>query len=404
VIRPIQAWVVRQAWAERVVAPMHDALPGPERAAVRARNPDSFLHVTRRPDDPDADGGPASSAAAGRAALERLLERGAYVQLDRPALVVYRLADGDHTQDGLVAWVPVEAFASGRVRGHEDVQPERVAALRAHLEAIPVRSDPVALIHRPSAEVAAWVARATADPPMVALGGQVRQAVWVLDDPAAIDAVGDALADETLYVADGHHRVAASIACWEAAGRPPGAGVLSILFPADRLRILPFHRLLLGPLDPASLTERLAPWARTVPAVAPEPARGTLAVYVDGRWWHATLLDAARPGVEGLDVTRLHRDVLDPLVAAEPALRVEFVPGLGPPAALAERVGAERGAAFALAPPSVDQLLEVADRGEIVPPKSTYFDPKPRSGLILAFATVAETATKDFPRQPDVAG
>lgn len=387
-IRAFPAHIVRPEWAARVISPMHDALRPEQREAIRRTNPDSYLHVTMRQDDPDGGSDRDLLAARSNAALARLLEAGAFRSFDEPSIYAYQLRTDDHVQTGLVAEVPVSAFDAGQVRVHENVQPARVSALKHHLEAVPARSDPVALMYRPDPGVRIIVEGAMDKEPILQADPDpdVGQAVWRLEAPEAIEGIAAAFADEILYVADGHHRVAAAVEAWNDRGRPSEASVLCVLFPTDQLVIRAFHRRVEGPVEAAALTKRLRHRFALTPLVGPAPERGAIDVYVGGEWLRAAPKDASRPpGAEGFDVALLHRDILGPsLEITDPAdPRIEYVSDLEPIAGMIERCNADGGAAFALAPPLVSELLDVADRGEVVAPKSTYFHPKPRSGVFV---------------------
>lgn len=386
-IRPFRAAVVRPEWAARVVSPMHDSLTPEERAEIKAANQDSYLHVTSRAGDPGESDDPAVAAAAGTAALERLLGEGAFRELPEPSLFVYRIDAEGSGHTGIVAEVPVEAFKSGDVRGHEDVQPDRVEALSLYLEGVGASSDPVALMFHPDRGLTELFAEIEDEEPMLRIDHEpeVIQRVWRVNDPAAVATITDRLAGEILYVADGHHRVAASIAASERLTDPSGAAVLCVLYPADELRVLAFHRLVAGPVGRdlrASLEDRFEVENMDAGQAAP----GTFAIRVEGGWLRASGRDPARPpGVAGLDVTRLHHEILQPLLGVADAgdPRLEVVPDTVPVDQLAARTDEGGGALFVLAAPAIEELFEVADRGEIVPPKSTYFLPKPMSGLFL---------------------
>jgi uncharacterized protein (DUF1015 family) len=387
-IRAFPAHLVRPEWAARVVSPMHDAMRPEQRESVRRSNPDSYLHVTMRQDDPDGGGDPEQMAVRSMAALTRLLDAGAFRSFDDPSVYAYQLRAKGHIQTGLVVEVPVAAFAAGEVRGHENVQPARVSALQRHLEAVPARSDPVALMHRPNAALTDIMRSATDAEPVLQIDPDpdVGQSVWRLTDPNVTEAISSALATEVLYVADGHHRVAASVAAWKDQGCPDQGAILCVAFPTDQLEIRAFHRRVRGPIDVGDLRAGLAADFTLDAIAAPSPERGTVEVYAGGEWLRAVPRITQRPaGAEGFDVALLHRDILGPLLGlADPAdVRIEYVSDLEPIEGLVERSDMDDGAVFALAPPTVADLLDVADRGEIVAPKSTYFHPKPRSGVFV---------------------
>ena len=388
---PFPARIVRAEWAEHVVSPMHDALSREERAAILAERPYSWLHVSRTPDDAvnGQEVDPEALDEENAAALDRLLDAGLFEEFPEPALYVYRLRSDAHEQTGIVGEVPPQAFVDGRVLGHEGVQPERVDALGLHLARLGARSTLVALMFRADDDIRKIVDSTTDGAPLRRFGtGDLEQTVWRIDDAESIERIRERLDHQPLYITDGHHRAMASVELWEAAGRPEGAGVPAVLFPEDALRMLAFHRRVVGPLPMTAddllsrLRERL-----TVEEGKTQPIeRGLFGLYLGGRWYRLTpQRGESAVGVESLDVSRLHREVLEPIFgfgeSGDPNL--EFVSDAVPIEELTRRVDDDGGAAFTLMPPTFDQFVEVADRHEQMPAKATYFDPKPQSGLFL---------------------
>lgn len=397
VVRPVEGWLVRPEWADLVVSPPYDALTPAERVAWAARNPYTYLHVTRSPEDADGEASdPVALAHHGREAVDRLLDAGAYRPVGDPAVFLYRLATDDHTQTGIVVDLAVTTFEDGTVRGHEAIRPDRAGVLAEHLDHCGATSSPVAIMHRPDPAlqeaVAAW---ATAEPELdFDTHGVLRQTVWRVDDPDALAVVTARIGGHHLYITDGHHRAAAAgiVHRRRAAkgGVGPGAAhnfVLVVLFPVDELTVGGFHRRIAGPVDGAAVRAGLEPGflvERAGPTAVDRPAPGVLVARLDGHWYRLVRrVPVPAPGVAGLDVTVLHREVLEAVLGlGEADARIEFVSGRTP----ADQVSVEDGGAvFATAPPTLDQVIEVADRGEVMPPKSTYFDPKPRSGVFLRF-------------------
>ena len=348
VVRPFAAGIVRQDRAEQNVSAMYDALPASERKRSGGIDPAAY------------DG-----AAAG--------------------LYVYRLQRGDQVHTGVVADVSAEAFGDGRVRGHESVQPVRVAALVDHFAMAGVRTELVALLHADGPAVAAAIAETVRTDPVVSFTGpdEWEQTVWRVPDVAA-HAVTAELDGGVHYIADGHHRVAASLRAWETAGRPSGGGVLCVIYPPDGLRLLAFHRRVTGPVSSGDLKGLLQAEFDVADLDRPEDSSGAFAVYVDGRWHDARFRGSRLPGVAGLDVAVLNSHVLEPLLGSDTGTPgLEFAPALAPVADLTVACDDDGGALFWLRPPTLDQLMEVADRGEVMPPKTTYFDPKPYAGIFL---------------------
>jgi uncharacterized protein (DUF1015 family) len=388
---PFPARIVRAEWAEHVVSPMHDALSPEERAAILIERPYSWLHVSRTPDDAmnGEEVDPEALDEANAAALTRLLEAGLFEEFPDPALYGYRLRSDDHEQTGIVGEVPPQAFVDGRILGHEGVQPERVDALGLHLARLGARSTLVALMFRADDDIRKIVEATTDGAPLRRFGtGDLEQTVWRIDDAESIERIRERLDDQPLYITDGHHRAMASVELWEAAGRPEGAGVPAVLFPEDALRMLAFHRRVVGPL-PMTVDDLLSRLRGrlTVDEGKTQPIeRGVFGLYVGGRWYRLTPdRGETTVGVESLDVSRLHREVLEPIFgfgeSGDPNL--EFVSDAVPIEELTRRVDEDGGAAFTLMPPTFDQFVEVADRHQQMPAKATYFDPKPQSGLFL---------------------
>ena len=360
-VRPIRARVVRQEHAVAHVTPL-DELAGPGSApSVPVSVP-----VQRMPGEvPDA------------------------YESRTPGLYVYRLRRGTEEHVSVVGDVAVEAFACDRVRGHEAVQPPRVRALVDHWAAGGPRTALVALLHPPLPAVDAATERVQEGSPLLRFTGSDgwEQTVWPVPE-AEVATLSAALGGVRHYVADGHHRVAASRA-WHDQGRAGGEAVMCAMYPFGSLRISAFHRRLRGPVRPEALLDVLAQAFEVGPACeAPVPAAGgeaaTFTVYVAGRWYGVTRAGARPPGARGLDVALLDREVIEPLLGpGGVGDRLEALVGRGGPTSLAAACDRDGGALFWLRPPTLDQLVEVADRGEVMPPKTTYFAPKPQAGIFL---------------------
>ncbi|HEX6399180.1 MAG TPA: DUF1015 family protein, partial [Actinomycetota bacterium] len=261
-------------------------------------------------------------------------------------------------------------------------------ALEMHLERVGAASTLVALMFRADDDIRKLVEAATEEEPLRSFGADgLDQTVWRIDDPDAIERIRERLDPQVLYITDGHHRATASVELWERQGRPPG-GLPAVLFPDDELRMLAFHRRVLGPL-PMAADELVRSLADRVDVEDAEPRpdeRGTVGLYAGGAWRRLVLRpDGSDVGVGSLDVTRLHREILEPVLGIGPEgdPSLEFVSAAVPREELIRRVDEDRGAAFTLVAPTFEQFVSVADRREEMPPKATFFDPKPRAGLFL---------------------
>jgi uncharacterized protein (DUF1015 family) len=308
-----------------------------------------------------------------------------------PALYVYRqsTAHGEHV--GIVCDVMPEAFLDGRVLGHESVQPDRVDRLARYLETRPQRVELVSTLHRAGPVVRATLARAPALPPVRDVAGPdgSRHTLWRIPEGPEADELCRELGAATHYIADGHHRVAATLEVWAHAGpaQSPGVqrpgvqrrGVLCVAYPLDGLWLASFDRRVAGPVDSALVRALLEASFDVRPAGdAREALASGIAVSLDRRWYVARYSGERPPGSAGLDVSLLHDRVLDRLPAG-----TEVEPTRASIEILLAACDADGGVLFALPAPELDTLIAIADAGEVVPAKSTFFSPKPGSGIFL---------------------
>ena len=356
-VRPLVARIVRQEYAAANVSRMLDALPAAERVGALETQLDPL----------------------------RTVPHGAYAHYEA-AFYVYRLRRGDDEHVGVVGEVSPMAFLDGSVRGHEAVQPQRVAGLVEHFGSAAVRSELVALLHRPGPMVGAAVTSAVEGEPVLTFSGPDgwEQTVWRLSDDMTME-LSEELGQCVHYIADGHHRVAASLAVWDKAGRPHDAGVMCVMYPLDGLSLTAFHRRVGGPVHAAELLALLEKDCEVREVTALEEVVGCFGVYVDHGWYDLTYARERLPGAAGLDVAILDDLVLTPLLGPHPhaSARLEIASARGGVEELVHACDQDAGALFTLRPPTLDQLTEVADRGEVMPPKTTYFDPKPYAGIFL---------------------
>jgi uncharacterized protein (DUF1015 family) len=304
------------------------------------------------------------------------------------ALYVYRQSRDDTSYTGVVCDVAVQAVADGRVKGHEAVHQLRVDALVWHHTTSDTPPALVLLLHDAGPEFVRAVEEARRGEPVLDFVGPegYQQTVWRLPDGPETRALADEIAAAELYIADGHHRAAAAIEEWRLADKPPEAGLLCVVHPMDGLTLSAFHRRVSGPIDPERLLPSMAGGfeVREV-AGPPEPSVGLMGLYVRERWYAVHLTLDRPPGVAGLDATLLQTQVLDHLDPAPPGRvrTIDLVPAAGSLDELVARCDVDRGALFTLAPPPPDALIEVADAGEVMPPKTTFFEPKPAAGIFL---------------------
>ena len=389
--------------AGRVAAVPYDVVNRAEAAALAEGNPDSFLHVGRSDIDlpPDTDPHDPRVYAAAKSALDRLISSGALVRDTEPALFLYRQEMDGRAQTGVVGCVHVDDYERDVIRKHEKTRKDKEDDRTRHVLTLAAHAEPVFLTFRPDPELGRLSAAATSRPPLYDFTAPdgVRHTVWRLTDAKPwLDAFARI---PVAYVADGHHR---SASAWRAgrerrASNPRHTGneeynwFLAVLFPANELRILPYNRLVkdLNGLSPAAFRTRLAQVGKLQPTDDPSPpAPGTFCLFFDGRWERLSLdpasIDRSDP-IRSLDVSLLQDTILGPILGiGDPRTdkRIDFVGGIRGPAELERRVrSGEMALAISMYPTTIEQLLAVADAGEIMPPKSTWFEPKLRSGLFV---------------------
>lgn len=388
---PFQALRPEPTIAARVASVPYDVVTSDEARTLADGDPLSFLHVSRPEIDfpPGAD--PHADEVYARAAenFRALREQAPLVTETEPSVYVYRLIMGLHTQTGVAACFSVDEYDRDLIRKHEKTRPDKEDDRTRHMLAIGAQTGPVFLTYKAQAAVDTAVDEAIAGAPLFDFMAQdvVRHQVWRVPAASAARIIEAFRAVPVLYIADGHHRAAsASRARRELAGRGPGPWdrMLAVAFPDDQMQVLPYNRVVrdLNGLTPAAFLDALRARAevREGGPAAPE-ARGQIAVRLPGSWHTLTF-----PASDRLDVDVLEREVLGPILAVKDLrtdTRIDFVGGIRGTTEL-ERIVDGRGAAvaFSLYPVSVLDLMRVADAGGIMPPKSTWFEPKLRDGLL----------------------
>ena len=409
-IHPFAALRPRPEFAAEVASDPYDVISTEEARERAAGKPRSFLHVVRSEIDLPADTDCHAAEVYEQAShnLQQMIAAGSLVRDAGPGLYLYRQVREGRAQTGIVCCVETAQYDSNEIRKHEKTRPDKEDDRTRHLLATACHAEPVFLCFRDraglvpgsgSGTLAARIAADTAGEPLfdfVAPDG-VRHVGWQVADAAAyVDAFRHL---DLLYIADGHHRSAGGsrAAAASAANNPRPTGseeycrFLAVVFPHDQLRILPYNRVVkdLHGLTAEQFLERLRGVGGVEPAAASTPAvRGEVLVFVNGSWWSLRFplatIDRADP-IASLDVSLLQDRVLAPVLGiGDPRTdtRIEFVGGIRGTAELERRAGS-RGVAFSMHPTSPDELLAVADAGEIMPPKSTWFEPKLRSGLFV---------------------
>jgi len=401
--RPFAALRPLPETAAAVVAPPYDVVDADEARALAAGRPSSFLHVSRPEIDLPPGTDPYSDAVYARGAgnLRRLIGDGVLERESTPCYYVYRMTAASHCQTGIAFAASVRAYEAGRIHRHELTRPDKENDRVRNIEALNAQTGPVLLVYKAAAQIDGLVAEAAQSPPLLEAEGQhgVLHTIWRIDDAARIDALTEALdARRDLYIADGHHRSAAA-ARVAAARRGPGARpdashelFLGVAFPDDQMQIHDYSRVVadlngLGKGDFLAAVARVFGVEPAAGPVRPEAAR-SFGMYLDGRWYRLSAPAAApdEDPVARLDVSVLQNGLIGPILGiGDPRAdeRIGFVGGVRGLGELERRVDSGRAAvAFALHPTGMRELMAVADASLLMPPKSTWFEPKLADGLI----------------------
>lgn len=403
-IRPFAALRPAPGRAQEVIAPPYDVLDTEEARALAAGRPWSFLHISKPEIDLPVGTDPYAPEVYAKAAenLRAMLDAGVLLRDPAPAYYVYRLTMGAHVQTGVVAAASVAEYDANRIRRHEFTRPEKEDDRVRQIEALNAQTGPVLLACPDSAELESLLDRASASTPdadAVSESG-VRHTLWKMRDEetmARLTRLVEAM--PALYIADGHHRsAAASRVC--AARRAANAAhtgeeaynyFLAVIFPARQMRIYDYNRVIadLNGLSASAFLQRLAQAFTIEPAsAAVRPQRpGEFGMYLERRWYRLNLHPDRIPmdPVARLDVSLLQDHLIAPVLGiVDPRRdkRIDFVGGIRGLTELERRVDSgEMAVAFSLYPTRMADLFAVADANRVMPPKSTWFEPKLADGL-----------------------
>jgi uncharacterized protein (DUF1015 family) len=382
--------------ATAVAAVPYDVVSTAEARALAAGNPLSFLHVTRAEIDLPDDTDPYEAAVYEQASrnFEALKRDAPLVRDPEPALYFYRLRMGSHEQVGLAGCFSIDEYDRGLIKKHEKTRRAKEDDRTRHIVELRAQTGLVFLTSRASPEVGAVAHRVLATPPLYDFTAPdgVAHALWQVSG-ADVDALVAAFAAlPALYIADGHHRMASAARASETLGGAGGSSrVVAVAFPDDQVQILAYNRAVrdLGGRTVEAVLDALGARLTVAPGPAVPDRPGSVSMFLAGSW-HAVTLPAPPAGAsraDSLDVEILSREILEPLlgigdIRSDP--RIEFVGGARGTGELERLVTDGRAAvAFSLAPVGVDDLLAIADAGGIMPPKSTWFEPKLRDGLLV---------------------
>ena len=406
-IKPFRAVRPVGEVAERVASLPYDVMSVAEARGMAQGNPYSFLHITRPeidlPEGTDSHDDPVYEQ--GRINLHRFISEGVLVQEEHPCYYIYRQKMGALLQTGLVTCTSVDDYQSGVIRKHELTRADKEEDRVRHIDALDANDEPVFYTYRHDPELSGLIASLAQGTPEYdfTTSDGVEHLLWVVREQEQIHRLTALFAaSPTLYVADGHHRSAAAGRVRELRrGATPGHQgseeyntFLTVIFPDDEMTIMPYNRVVndLNGLSPCDFLARLAQAFTVTPLTGRgEPdRRHSFGMYLEGSWYSLTPLPGTfdeGDSVARLDVSILQNNLLRPLLGIDDPRtdqRISFVGGIRGSAELERLVASgEHAVAFALFPTSLEELMALSDEGKIMPPKSTWFEPKLRSGLFV---------------------
>lgn len=404
-LKPFRAHRPRPDLAAQVAAVPYDVVNTEEARALAKGNPHSFLHVGRPEIDlPDTvDIHDDAVYAKGVANLRKLIAEGTLFQDEAPCFYVYQQRMGDHVQAGLVGLCSVEEYENGLIKRHEFTRKDKEDDRTRHVTEQAANAEPVFLAYRAVPYIDHIVNDIRKMPPAydVVTPDGIGHTVWVVSGETVIyELVNLFNGVPALYIADGHHRTAAAIRYGQArrAATPNPTGdesfesFMAVVFPHDQLKIMDYNRVVkdLNGLTPDAFMGKVKEKFDVALTDDRSPkAPATFGMYLKGSWYELKAKPGTYPAadpVRGLDVSILQENLLAPVLGIQDPRtdkRIDFVGGIRGMDELERRVKEGYAVAFSLFPTSLDQLMSVADAGEVMPPKSTWFEPKLRSGLLV---------------------
>lgn len=407
IIRPFRALRPPVDLSDKVAALPYDVMDVEEARSMASGNPNSFLHISRPEIDLPAEIDPHDESVylLGKTNLDEFIQRAVLIQDEQDCFYVYRQRMGSIVQTGLVVCASVDDYQNGIIKKHEHTRADKEEDRVNHIDRLDANDEPVFYLSRSCAEVEKIIDGVTGGAPEYDFTSDdgVGHTLWIIADRALIDRLILLFAAiPRLYVADGHHRSAAAGRVRELrsssnlhhSGGEEYNFFLTVVFPENQLNIMPYNRAVkdLHGKSSALFIEQLGSSFEISPSplpVVPEN-RHHFGMYLDGRWYHLhakTAIINEKDTVDRLDVSILQNSLLHPLLGIDNPRtdkRIHFVGGIRGNDELVRLVDSgDYAVAFALYPTSIRELIELADQDQIMPPKSTWFEPKLRSGLFV---------------------
>lgn len=396
-VKPFRALRPKPELASKICELPYDVMSSDEAREIAKDNPFSFLRVSKPEIDlpRETDLYASEVYAKGKENFARLISQGALVQDTKPAFHLYRQVMGKHSQLGLVAAASAGEYIEGIIKKHELTRIDKEDDRVRHIEALNSQTGPVFLTYRADAELDARFSSIAAGTPAVDFTAPdgVRHTAWTISDAAAVKFIEERFAAiPNLYIADGHHRSAAAARVYKSRhGAGESGAFLTVIFPHNQMQILPYNRVLkdLNGHTPEGILQRLdAVFIIKAEGAATPNRKHELGFYLSGRWHTLNFrphFAATSDPIEKLDVTLLQKYVLQPIFGIDDprtSKRIHFVGGIRGTAELEKIVNAgDYACAFSMFPTSILDLMTIADAGGIMPPKSTWFEPKLRDAM-----------------------
>lgn len=400
-VKAFKAWRPEAGKAESVASVPYDVVDTAQAKALAAGNPDSFLHVVRAEIDLPEGTDMYSEVVYAQAKenLQRLMTDGVLIRENEPAIYLYSQQMGEHLQYGIVATCHVADYEEGKIKIHEKTRRAKEEDRIRYVDTQNANTGPVFLAYRDSEAINAVVDATKALEPLYKFTAEdgVTHTVWKFENPQVLEAEFGKI--PSTYVADGHHRSAsaAKVGAMRRAANPNHTGeepynyFLAVMFPESELKILAYNRVILRLPDSkeAVLSAISEKFNVEASGIATPRKAGEICIYIDGQWSSLTpkQMPQVTDPVAALDVSILQNEVLAPILNIEDPREsndIDFVGGIKGTAELERQVNSGRAVmAFSMYPTSMDQLFAVADAGMLMPPKSTWFEPKLRSGLLV---------------------
>jgi len=390
--------VIKREWVEKVTTGPYDSYTPEQRRVITSENQLSFLNITRSLEDLPVEQRNNVEGLLNecKEAMDHLYKADVYQSFDEPSLFIYRIDiphNGNvHSQTGIVGLVPVQDNESVQILKHEEVRPERSDLMSRHLVAVGASSSPISLTYENDEQLDKAINNCTLNEPVLMTeDSEMKQTIWKVVGETAKE-LSELISSKTLYITDGHHRMAAAEEALKKSDNnyEPLKSTLAVLFPDDEMLVLPFHRRVGDPESRSGqdLLKAISSVCEMEKSDETTPARiGKVGLYLDGQS-HQIILPESNGSnlVDQLDVARLQEHILSPIFGViNPGTHklIDYVPGPLGVDVVKERCDKDSWVGFLMHPLEIKDLMEVAEAGELMPPKSSYLMPKPRSGVFV---------------------